>query len=90
MCVEFEYQFITQKINSKDNQYKILDDFATLSGNFIDFGLDKDSDGQFDYLVLEIEVDVTVAGTYRVHVSGLRDSSGNIISVSDSNTTYLG
>jgi hypothetical protein len=52
-----------------------------------DYGLDTDSDGNFDYLVVNVTVNVSVAGTYRV--SGyLNDSIPNPID-SDFNLTFL-
>lgn len=35
-----------------------------LSGNYIDYGLDINRDGYFDYLIIEAGVDVLVAGEY--------------------------
>ncbi|UCE73404.1 MAG: Ig-like domain-containing protein [Methanomassiliicoccales archaeon] len=50
-----------------------------------DYGLDLDGDGLFDYLVVNVTVNVTVAGEYQVSGSL---SEGEWID-SDSNSTYL-
>jgi hypothetical protein len=52
-----------------------------------DYGLDTDSDGKFNYLVVNVTVNVTVAGFYQVD-GGLFDGSSNLID-SDSNYTFL-
>lgn len=37
---------------------------VVLTGNFNDYGEDNDSDGLYDYIVIETEVEVSVAGEY--------------------------
>ena len=62
---------------------------ASLTGEIVDMGVDADEDGIYDTLEIGVEVNVTVAGTYKVEVVGLRNSTSDLISVSDQNTTYL-
>jgi uncharacterized repeat protein (TIGR01451 family) len=49
---------------------------STISGPFQDFGLDTDDDGLFNQLVVQVGVNATVAGNYRV-LGVLTDSAGN-------------
>ena len=41
---------------------------ASLTGNFNDYGLDTDGDPYYNFLVIEVEVEVKVAGNYYVEV----------------------
>jgi hypothetical protein len=68
-------------------------DFQTLipqtqfTGDYSDYGTDIDGDGLYDYLVIDIEVNVTIAGNYII--SGLLyDVNGNEIVWAD-NDAYL-
>jgi hypothetical protein len=62
---------------------------ATLTGTIYDEGVDTDGDGAFDYLSLGVEVNVTIAATYKVYAGGLYDSTYNFVSVLTENSTYL-
>lgn len=44
---------------------------------YVDYGADLDGDGLYDYLVVEVGLDVVDEGSYTV-AGGLRDSSGNL------------
>jgi hypothetical protein len=45
-----------------------LPDHANLTGNISDAGVDADGSEKFDYLMISVEVDVSVAGEYIVNV----------------------
>lgn len=62
---------------------------ATLTYKIVDEGVDSDGDGSFDYLKVGVEINVTEAGEYRLHVNGLRDDELDYINVYDSRFTYL-
>ncbi|PVX23490.1 MAG: hypothetical protein CW716_12065 [Candidatus Bathyarchaeum sp.] len=62
---------------------------ASLTGTITDMGVDTDGDGIYDTLDVGVEVNVTTAGTYKVEVIGLLDSSSDLVSVSNQNSTYL-
>jgi len=62
---------------------------AQLTGKILDHGVDTDGDGAYNYLEIDVQVNITKAGDFNIYVSGLRDSSGNYISVWDSTTGYL-
>ncbi len=53
--------------------YAQFESHAAFTGNIVDYGVDTDSDGLFDYLAVGIEVNVTEAGRYRVQCSALTD-----------------
>ena len=60
---------------------------AQFTGDYSDYGIDIDSNGLYDYLVMGIEVNVTIAGNYTL--SGLLyDVNGNELVWAD-NDTYL-
>ncbi|MCZ2807987.1 MAG: hypothetical protein O2V44_01375 [Candidatus Bathyarchaeota archaeon] len=65
------------------------DEAASLTGTIYDEGVDIDDDGIYDSLNIGVEVNVTTAGTFKIEVSGLYDSSSNTIDVSNQNSTYL-
>jgi len=65
------------------------DEAASLTGTVSDQGVDTDGDGIYDSLDIGVEVNVTTAGTFKIEVSGLYDSSSNIIDVSNQNSTSL-
>nr|MDO8132925.1 hypothetical protein [Candidatus Njordarchaeum guaymaensis] len=52
-----------------------------LTGVISDRGVDTDGDGAFDYLEIEVEVNVTEAGNYIVEANGLLDGDNSYISV---------
>jgi len=61
---------------------------ALFNDQYSDYGEDTDGDGLYDYLVVEVGVNVAEAGNYRV--SGYLYENGTYDSVDyDSNTTYL-
>ncbi len=63
---------------------------AYLTGNVYDYGEDTDSDGLYNYLVVEVEANVTAAGTYRLQVNRLGSEYGYLyVWLSASNQTYL-
>ncbi len=62
---------------------------ASLTGIITDRGVDTDGDGTFNFLEIGVEVNVTVAGIYRVELIGLYDTSQNYIGIRDENSTFL-
>jgi hypothetical protein len=68
-----------------------FDDFQTPPAEFVtphsDYGLDTDSDGYFNYLVVNVSVNVSLTGTYRVEGHLFRFGSP-LIDFAD-NTTFL-
>jgi hypothetical protein len=64
---------------------------ANFTGIIYDSGVDTDGDGTFNFLQIGVEVDVSVAGTYQVDVTGLYYTPDveNYIDISDLNTTFL-
>ena len=65
------------------------DEATSLTGTIYDKGVDIDDDGIYDSLDIGVEVNVTTAGTFKIEVSGLHDSSSNTIDVSNQNSTSL-
>ena len=63
---------------------------ARLTGTISDAGVDLDGSGKFDYLVIGVGVNVSVASEYIVTISGLSaDLLYSYISVSDMKREYL-
>ena len=62
---------------------------ASLTGIITDEGLDTDDDGYFNYLRLEVEVNVTVPGTYDISVAGIHDTTYSSMAIFVKNTMYL-
>ncbi|MEM3673755.1 MAG: hypothetical protein QW468_06015, partial [Candidatus Bathyarchaeia archaeon] len=63
---------------------------AYLTGNVYDYGEDTDGDGLYNYLVVEVEASVTVAGTYRLEVHRLGgEYDYEYVWLSVSNETHL-
>jgi hypothetical protein len=60
-----------------------------LTGRIFDHGEDTDGDGLFDFLVVDVEVNVSVAGTYKVGVGALSDGYFNWLYLNAENETYL-
>jgi len=60
---------------------------AEFNDVYSDYGTDTDGDGLYDYLVIEVGVNVTEAGSYRVR-GYLYNNTGYSIDY-ESNTTYL-
>jgi hypothetical protein len=50
---------------------------ATLTGTIFDHGVDTNGNGLFDYLEVDVEINVTVAGNFQVTVDGLSDQFGH-------------
>lgn len=62
---------------------------ARLTGNVFSYGEDIDHDGYYNLLVINVEVNVSQAGIYRVQVDALKGSF-DYLWLYDSNMTYLG
>jgi len=62
---------------------------ATLTGNVLDHGVDVNGNGLYDYLEIDVEVNVTVAGNFMVSTGTLMDQFGNIIPVSNNSQGFL-
>ncbi|MGD2072187.1 MAG: hypothetical protein PVG65_01705 [Candidatus Thorarchaeota archaeon] len=59
----------------------------SLTGVYDDYGVDTDSDGYYDYLAIDVQVDATQDGYYEVYVEGLNTTLYDYISVY--NTTIV-
>ena len=64
-------------------------DDAELTGNISDIGVDTDSDGSFDYLEVEVEINVSSPGYYQIEVPYLIDSLSHTYYVWCYNESYL-
>ncbi|MFX0206992.1 MAG: right-handed parallel beta-helix repeat-containing protein [Candidatus Hodarchaeota archaeon] len=53
-------------INLKINQYDSPP--ATFTGNFWDYGVDTDSNGRFDLLLIAVEINCTLESTFRLYI----------------------
>lgn len=73
---------------SEEYAYTEFDFIATLTGTIYDRGVDTDEDGDFDYLEISVEVNVSDAGSYRIYASRLKEDSGYVY-VSDYEDLYL-
>jgi hypothetical protein len=62
---------------------------AIFTGNIYDYGIDTDADTLFNFLAIEVEVDVFVAGYYKITVDTLRDAYYNYLYLPSGNETYL-
>lgn len=60
-----------------------------LTGEIHDHGIDTDGDGLYNYLVVELEANITVDGSYTLQVNGLKDENGGYVWFFAYNTTYL-
>ncbi len=56
--------------------YTLFDTGATLTGNIFDEAIDANSNGLYDFLQIEVEVDVADAEYYECYISGLINVSG--------------
>jgi hypothetical protein len=75
---------------SRDYSYAIFGIApAYLTRTITDEGVDLNDDGFFDKLLIGVEVNVTIAGTYSVEITTLYDESYNFVEVSNENSTYL-
>ena len=57
---------------------------ATLTGTIFDHGVDTNANGLYDYLEVDVQINVTVAGNFQVTISGLWDQFSNYVSVYNS------
>ena len=84
-----EYSALIDEYGSFTESYA-YDDFeepSELMLPYSDYGYDANGDGFYDYLVIEVTVDITSAAMYSIY-GWLSDEWGTIISVS-SNDTFL-
>lgn len=63
-----DIQFLTD--NHKTNSYSLASPltYANLTGNYRDWGVDTDFDGKFNELVIQVEVNISLAGIYRIEM----------------------
>jgi len=62
---------------------------ANLTGIILDHGVDTDGNGLYDYLEIDVQVNVSVADTYTVNVYQLMDQNGSYLYDSNSTSRYL-
>ncbi|HDN66138.1 MAG TPA: hypothetical protein ENF23_07640, partial [Methanosarcinales archaeon] len=62
---------------------------AGFSGEYLDYGTDTDGDELYDYLTIEVGVNVAAAGNYRIY-GELYDGQGSWIAYESSDYMYLG
>lgn len=65
---------------------------SLLTGSIFDKGVDRDGNGLFDYLQVNVEVTIATAGMYYISVSNLRNATVwpySYVYVSDYKTVYL-
>jgi hypothetical protein len=60
-----------------------------LTGRIFDHGEDTDGDGLFNYLALDVEVEVNASGTYEVGIGALRDVNFNSVYFNAVNSMQL-
>ncbi|NJD54460.1 MAG: carboxypeptidase regulatory-like domain-containing protein [Candidatus Methanoperedens sp.] len=83
--IDFAYSpYRTYTYNYTDFQNKS----AEFNNSYSDYGKDTDSDGSFNYLIVNAGINVSVAGNYLVSGS-LYDSNGSEIVSSSNNYVYL-
>ena len=58
-----------------------------LTGVYSDYGVDTNSDGKFEYLAIDVEINATIAGYYRVVITYLTNTSDFIYVT---NSTFAG
>ena len=75
--------YTTNSYNYTEFQTKL----AEFTGNYSDYGKDTDSDGLYDYLTIDVGINVTTAGDYSIN-GGLYDGNGNDIAWAI-NSTHL-
>ena len=63
--------------------------YASLTGTIYDWGVDTDGDGNFDFLEVGVEVNVTDSGDYQIQIRDLLDSDSNYIGISGNKSKYL-
>ncbi len=52
--------------------YYEFESHAYFTGNIVDYGVDEDGDGLFDLLKVEVEANITEAGSYEFAIDGLK------------------
>ena len=62
---------------------------AYMTGNILDRGVDTNGNGLYDYLEVDVEINVTVAGEFQATIDGLSDDQGGIINVYNSSSESL-
>ncbi len=62
---------------------------SDLTGRIFDRGEDTDGDGLFNFLAVDVEVEVNMSGTYKVGLGQLRDEYYNYLYFYVENETYL-
>jgi hypothetical protein len=62
---------------------------AILTGNIFDHGEDTDNDFLYNLLVVDVEVQVNSAGTYKVSITSLRDEYSHYLYYQVANETHL-
>ncbi|MCK4669553.1 hypothetical protein KAT21_05490, partial [Candidatus Bathyarchaeota archaeon] len=62
---------------------------AKLTGNTADSGKDTDGDSKYNYLEVAVEINVSVAGDYRIEASGLVDQYGVWLHIFTDVESYL-
>ena len=75
--------YTTNSYNYTEFQTKL----AEFTGSYSDYGKDTDSDGLYDYLTIDVGVNVTTAEDYSIN-GGLYDGNGNDIAWAI-NSTYI-
>ena len=62
---------------------------ASLVGSYYDREVDTDGDGKYDYLAIEVTLDITDPGPYQVHIENLLDPTFQIIHISNETISTL-
>ncbi|MEM3699527.1 MAG: hypothetical protein QXL57_01485 [Candidatus Bathyarchaeia archaeon] len=60
---------------SKEYNYMDFESHAFLTGNISAMGVDTDGNGLFDYLAVGVEINVTEAGMYEIHIGDLMEKT---------------
>ncbi|MHA2204024.1 MAG: hypothetical protein ACW991_10085, partial [Candidatus Hodarchaeales archaeon] len=63
-----DIQFLTDNHTTNSYSFESPSTYANLTGNYWDWGVDTDSDGKFDELVIQAEVNISLAGVYRIEM----------------------
>ncbi len=62
---------------------------ASLVGSYYDRGIDTDGDSKYDYLAIEVTLNITDPGTYQIRIENLRDPTFQIIHISNETISTL-
>ncbi|MFX0197851.1 MAG: MarR family winged helix-turn-helix transcriptional regulator [Candidatus Hodarchaeota archaeon] len=62
---------------------------ASLVGSYYDRGVDTDGDSKYDFLAIEITLNITDPGTYQVCIENLQDPTFQIIHISNETISTL-